>query len=82
MERPHHSTKYAWAAIGSFVLAWDVLAPETLSHGVDRALEHSPVARAAALGGIAITAAHLANLLPEQIDPFTRIPRRLGSVKE
>jgi len=82
MERPHNSTKFGWLAIGGFVLAWDVLAPETLSHGVDRALEHSPVGRAAALGGIAITAAHLANLLPERIDPFTRIPRRLSAVTE
>lgn len=61
----------AWLALGAGVAAWDILCPpgETLSEGVDRALEH-PVYRAVALGGIAVTAAHLANLLPDRIDPF------------
>lgn len=71
MERIRPSTA-AWIALGIGVAAFDVLAPdgETLSEGVDRALEHSPTRRVLALGGIAVTAAHLANLLPQKIDPF------------
>jgi hypothetical protein len=62
----------AWKVLGLGVLAYELLCPEgeLLSEGVDRALEHSKVARYATLGAIAVTATHLANLLPNQIDPF------------
>lgn len=65
------STK-AWIGIGASVAAYDILCPkgETLSEGVDRALERGKFTRVAALGGIAIVAAHLANVLPEKYDPF------------
>lgn len=64
----------AWAALGAGVLAYEILCPpgETLSEGVDRALEH-PLGRVAALGGIALTAAHLANLLPKKLDPLSHL---------
>ncbi len=80
MERHSPATKYAWMGIGLFVLVYDFYAPETLSGGVDYAIEASPVTRAAALGGIALTALHLANLIPkpEKYDPFTRLPRKLN----
>ncbi len=63
----------AWIGLGAYVAAWDILAPrgETLSEGVDRALEH-PTLRYVALAGIGITAAHLCNVLPERYDPFHR----------
>lgn len=58
-----------WLGIGAIVLAHDVFCPEgqTLSEGVDRAIEKHPVLT---LGAIAVTGAHLANILPEAIDPF------------
>lgn len=61
----------AWIGLGLGVAAYDVFAPkgETLSEGVDRALEHERY-RYLALGGVAITALHLLNVLPEQYDPF------------
>lgn len=62
----------AWVGLGLSVAAWDCLAPkgQTLSEGIDRGLEHSPLRRAAILTGIAVTALHLANVLPEKYDPF------------
>lgn len=65
------STK-AWGVLVAGVAAYDVLSPrgETLSEGIDGALEGSPYKRAATLGAIAITALHLSNALPERYDPF------------
>ena len=71
-----NSANYGWAAIGTGVLAWDVLAPETLSEGVDRALEKRRFLTSAAIG---ITAAHLLNLLPESIDPIHQLAKRTRS---
>lgn len=75
MERPKPST-VAWGVLGLGVLGYDVLSPpgETLSEGVDRALEHER-GRWIALGGIAVTAAHLANLIPERVDPFHHLTK-------
>lgn len=70
MERPKPST-LGWIGLGVGVAAYEVWCPpgETLSEGVDRALER-PMGRILALGGIAVTACHLANLIPERADPF------------
>ena len=75
MEAPKPAT-VAWAALASGIAVYEVMCPrgETLSEGVDRALER-PYGRIAALGGIAVTAAHLANLIPQRYDPFSRILR-------
>lgn len=70
MERPRPST-VAWCGLAAGVAAYDAFCPpnETLSEGVDRALERR-TGKVLALGAIAVTAAHLANLLPERVDPF------------
>jgi len=81
MKNPEsHIGTVGWACIGAFVVAWDVYAPETLSGAVDRALEH-PVGKYAAIGGVAVTGAHLLNLLPEQVDPFVQSFRLLDNVR-
>lgn len=72
MERGEHAGTVGWIAIAAGVAAFDYFAPETLSHAVDRALER-PYGRYAAIGGVAITAAHLLNLIPDQYDPFLKI---------
>lgn len=68
------TAKRAWLGIGAFVLAHDVLCGqgEMLSEGVDRALEKHKLLT---LGAIAITAGHLANVLPEQIDPYAQLAK-------
>ena len=81
MERESHIGTVGWCFIGGFVLAWDVLAPETLSHAVDRALEH-PIGRYAAIGAVAITGAHLLNIIPEQYDPFPKALHFLEVVRD
>lgn len=75
MERPKPST-VAWCGLAVGVAAYDMLCPpgETMSEAVDRALEHRHK-KIMALGAIAITAAHLANLLPEQVDPFHHVTK-------
>lgn len=68
--RPELTAKRMWGAIGASVLAYELACPENelLSEGVDRALDsrYSTVVRV----GVAVTALHLVNLLPERIDPF------------
>lgn len=73
MERSEsHVGTLGWVGLAAGVVLFDRYAPETLSHAVDRALER-PVGRYAAIGAVAITAAHLLNLIPENYDPFCRL---------
>lgn len=73
MERPRPST-LAWGVLAAGVAAYDIASPpgETLSERVDDWLE-KPMPRVLALGAIGVTAAHLANFLPERYDPFHRL---------
>jgi hypothetical protein len=71
---------YGWMAIGAFVVGWDVLANETLSHAAKRGLENNYTAPLVA-AAIGVTALHLLDVLPEQIDPFTMAISRLRSNK-
>lgn len=56
-----HAGDWGWVGLTAGVIAWDTLAPETLSHAVDRYLEH-PMGKVLAIGAIAITAGHLLNV--------------------
>lgn len=62
----------AWLALAGGVILYDVLCPEgqTLSEGVDHFLEEHKLLT---LGAIAITAGHLANIIPQKIDPIHRL---------
>lgn len=50
-----------WIGLTVGIVAWDVLAPETLSSAFDRYLDH-PVKKYAAIGAVAVTGAHLLNI--------------------
>jgi hypothetical protein len=65
----------AWAGIAAGVIAYELAAPEgeLLSEGVDRAMEHSSLARAAVYAAIGCTALHLINMIPERVDPFHQL---------
>jgi len=65
-----------WIGLGAGVLAFDVLAPETLTSAYGRYLER-PVSRIIAVGALAVTAAHLVGALPNQVDPFVQFSERL-----
>lgn len=75
MERPRPST-VAWAGLAAGIAAYDLLCPpgETLSEGVDRALE-TRTGRVLALGAIAVVATHLANVLPQRCDPLHQMTK-------
>lgn len=66
----------AWAGLVGGVICYDLLAPEgeTLSEGFDTFIENHKVL---ALGAVAITAGHLANLIPQRFDPIHQIVERL-----
>lgn len=69
LQGPVLSGSQAWLVIAGFVFAHDLTCPkgQLLSEAVDRGLEKHPVLTTAA---IAVTAAHLLNRLPIQLDPF------------
>lgn len=74
--KAENAAALAWGCLIGGVVAYDYLAPEgqTLSEGVDRALEKHPVATVAAIG---MTALHLLNAYEswgiEQLDPIHRV---------
>lgn len=64
---------HLWSVIGVVVIVAELIAPpdQLLSEGVDRGLERHPVLVHAA---ILITAGHLLNMLPTQLDPYAYLP--------
>lgn len=69
----------AWGAILGSALLYDVYAVtrlngETLSERCDSAIERHPVMT---LGAIAVTAGHLANIIPSSLDPLAAFGRQL-----
>lgn len=72
-------SKAAWVGLAAGVAAYDILCPEgeTMSEQYDRWLDN-PRAKYLAIGAVAVTAAHLLNVIPEQYDPFTRLTALKG----
>lgn len=68
MKNPEsHAGTAGWIGLGTYILVWDVLSPETLSSAMDRYLEHDKLKYVAwAAGGI--VTAHLFNIIPEEYD--------------
>ena len=72
-----------WAAIGTFVVGYDLLADETLTNGFARAANHeNPALRVAAVAGLGIVAAHLMDVIPDKYDPIDAINRGMQSIHE
>lgn len=60
-------SEQAWLTLAGGVVAWDMLADETLSSACHRAVKvHPRIVR----GGIVALAAHLADVIPKSIDPI------------
>ena len=70
-----------WAACGLGILAFDTLAPETMSSAFRRGLENHRTA-IPVIGAWAITSAHLFGALPERIDPFIQTFNVLERVRD
>jgi hypothetical protein len=64
----------AWLGLGSGIILYDYFCPEgqTLSEGVDIALEKHPFLTVLAIGTVAL---HLCNVLPQRIDPLHQLAR-------
>lgn len=78
MERGRSGT-LGWAAIGAAVLAWDVLAPETLTSAFRRGAENGHT-RPLVIGALGVSAAHLMGLIPERADPFCLVLNHIPHV--
>lgn len=67
--KPELTAKRGWLAVGAVVGLHELLCDtnQTLSEGVDTALEKHPVAVTLAVGTVAL---HLLNVLPPKIDPI------------
>lgn len=68
--------EWALAGLVGGVICYDLLVAkegQTISEGVDSLLERGGVSRAMTLGAIAITAGHLANIIPQKYDPIHRL---------
>lgn len=63
------TAKHGWALIIGGVLVYEVLCAEgeLLSEGVDKAIDKHPILTRAA---VLIVAGHLANLIPQSVDPI------------
>lgn len=70
--------EWALAGLVGGVICYDLLVAkegQTISEGVDSLLERGNVSKVMTLGAIAITAGHLANLIPQKYDPIHRLVR-------
>jgi hypothetical protein len=75
MERRHNETSVGsvgWALLAGGVFLWDKLAEESLSHAYKRGI-HNSLSRPFCLGALAVTAAHLLDVIPHEpveFDPY------------
>lgn len=62
----------AWAVLVAAIIVYELAAPrgQLLSEAVDRWLEKRPWPTRLA---VIVTAAHLLNVLPDRVDPFTGV---------
>lgn len=82
MELPRPST-LGWAGLIAGIAAYDYLCPqgETLSEGFDHLME-TKTGKVVAIGAVALTGAHLLNLLPDRLDIYHGFGNVLQSVDE
>lgn len=80
MYETHNQTKMGtlgWAGMAAYVIAWDVLAEETLTHAAHRGLD-GRVCRLATYGAVAYFGAHLLRVIPEHLDPLMIVAKQIG----
>jgi len=74
-----NASTYAWLGLGVSIAVYDYLSPkgQTLSEGVDRALEH-PVMKYVAYSIGGVVAGHLFNVIPDEYDPIHSVAEAVG----
>lgn len=65
-----------WIGLAAYVVVWDLLAEETLSHGFEDALKH-PLKRWQLVLAWGFITAHLFCLIPRRYDPLRGLARRV-----
>lgn len=66
-----HVGTVGWAGIAAGVYLFDKYASESLTHAFERGREsENKLIQAATIGALAVTAAHLLDVLPHRADPF------------
>ena len=68
-----------WGLVAGAVGVWDTMNQQTMTESFQDALE-DPVKKYLALGGMAITCAHLLDVIPHQIDPFHVLTSNIGKL--
>lgn len=66
---PEKSGVIGWGLVAGTVFVADRYLPESMTHAFHRGMEN-PVSRPFVLGALAVTAAHLLDVIPRQYDPF------------
>lgn len=69
-----------WATLGACVGVLEFVGEESLTHAFERALDHK-VMKYVALGGLALTGAHLLGVLPREIDPYYMMQDRIERLR-
>ena len=76
----HNSTKigtWGWVGLAAYVVAWDLVASETLTHAAHRAVE-TPLGRAAVTATVGYMGLHLLHHIHDSVDPLVVIPKKIG----
>lgn len=76
----NHAGTYGWAGLAAYIIAYDVLAPETLTHAAERGLDHSKAMRVAVWAGAGIVAGHVLRVYPREYDPLQRTADYIGGL--
>lgn len=70
-----------WIFLGASIAVLEYIGEESLTNAYNRCLTHS-IGRYVALGGLAVTGAHLLGVMPREIDPYYFIQDKLEAWKE
>lgn len=71
-----------WATLGLCIGALEFFGDESLTHAFDRAMQHDKM-KYVALGGLALTGAHLLDLIPHkpiELDPYYLVARAISKL--
>lgn len=70
-----------WGALFATIGVLEFVGDESLTGAFERALRH-PVAKYIALGGLAVTGAHLLGVMPREIDPYYFVADKVEQWKD